>query len=134
VDWVQPFFDTAATWWGRPEIRDVDRERAAAIERFCGPGPKRVLELGAGGGATAAATADCGHRVTAVELSPVRAGFARALAVNREVKVVEGDFSTVDLDGRFDWRTGTASVLEPTPTSAASCAGSPPPGWRRAAA
>lgn len=99
---MKGFFDTAAMWWGKPEIRDVDRERAAAIARLCGDGPKRVLELGAGGGATAAATADLGHRVTAVELSPVRAGFARELAAGREVDVVEGDFFTVELDGRFD--------------------------------
>ena len=101
-DWVKPFFDTAATWWRRPEIRDIDRDRAAAIERLCGAGPKRVLELGAGGGATAAASADLGHNVTAVELSPVRAAFARELAEGRDVTVVEGDLYTVELDGTFD--------------------------------
>ncbi len=66
------------------------------------PGRKRVLELGAGGGATAAATADLGHAVTAIGLSPVRAAFAREFARDREVTVVEGDFSTVALEGRFD--------------------------------
>lgn len=102
MDWVRPFFDTAATWWGRPEIRETDRDRAAAIERLCGAGPKRVLELGAGGGGTAAATADLGHSVTAVELSPVRAAFARGFAEGRDVRVIEGDFYAVELDGRFD--------------------------------
>ncbi len=100
--WARSFFDTAATWWGRPVVRDIDRARAAGIEAMCGPGAKRVLELGAGGGATAAAAADLGHSVTAVELSPVRAAYARELAADRDVTVVEGDFYTVELDGAFD--------------------------------
>jgi hypothetical protein len=47
--------------------------------------------------------ADLGHTVVAVELSPVRAVFARELAVGRpRVTVFEGDFYTASLPGPFD--------------------------------
>ena len=75
------------------------------MARLRGPGPKRILELGAGPGATAAAFADAGHTVVAVELSPQRAAFAHALAQSPRagsLTVLEADFYTVALDGPFD--------------------------------
>lgn len=51
------------------------RARAAEIERFCGPGRKRILELGAGAGGTAAAMADLGHEVVAIEVQSRARGF-----------------------------------------------------------
>jgi SAM-dependent methyltransferase len=82
------------------------------IERLCGDGSKKILDLGTGPGATAAALADVGHNVTAVELSPTRAEYARELArISRAGSLVvsEDDFYTVDLKERFDvvccWET-----------------------------
>jgi SAM-dependent methyltransferase len=68
--------------------------------------------LGAGPGATAAALADAGHNVTAVELSSIRAEYARELTkVSRQgtLAVLEDDFYTMELKERFDvvccWET-----------------------------
>lgn len=103
VDWVQHFYSTRSRWFGPTGIFPEHRARAADLERLCGPGPKHVLELGAGSGGTAAAMADLGHTVVALELSPVRAAFARELAVSRpRVTVVEGDFHTATVPGPFD--------------------------------
>jgi SAM-dependent methyltransferase len=99
------YYDRTGEWWGTLTISEQDRQQAADIERLSGPGIKRILELGAGFGGTASATADLGHWVVAVEQSPVRAQYARALA--REPRrgaltVLEADFYTVELDARFD--------------------------------
>jgi SAM-dependent methyltransferase len=64
-----------------------------------------MLELGAGTGGTAATMADWGHRIVAVEFAPPRASYAQALAQaprKGSLTVLEADFYTVALDGRFD--------------------------------
>ncbi|WP_139984423.1 methyltransferase domain-containing protein [Nocardioides litoris] len=101
-DWVARFFDAKALAHGPSGVLDHHRERAAAVERFGGLGRGRVLELGAGAGGSAAATADLGHDVVAVELSPRRAAYARALAEARpRLQVVEADFLSWSGDGEF---------------------------------
>lgn len=103
MDWIEPFYTTRSRWFGPTGIFAEHRARAADVERLCGPGAKRILELGAGGGGTAAAMVDLGYTVVAVELSPVRAQFARDLAKSRpNLTVLEADFYSVDLQGRFD--------------------------------
>ena len=99
--WVASFFDTATSWWSAPQVDEDDHTRVADLERLCGPGPHRILDLGAGAGTTARALTDAGHEVTALELSPVRANLARVLATGTRMEVVEGDFFTVDLVGRY---------------------------------
>jgi SAM-dependent methyltransferase len=111
--WVKDFYNTANDWWGTdPQGAPVHQQRVKMIERLCGAGNKRILELGAGSGQSAAALADAGHQVTAVELSSARAGFARQLAAEPRlgsIQVVEGDFYTVQMDGQYDvicaWET-----------------------------
>ena len=102
--WTGEFFcSTRSRWFGPTGIFEEHRVRAADIERLCGPGWKRILELGAGSGGTAAAMADLGHTVAAVELSSVRAVHARDLAKSRpNATVLEADFYVVNLQGRFD--------------------------------
>jgi SAM-dependent methyltransferase len=82
------------------------------VERLCGAGSKKILELGAGTGMTAVAMADVGHHVVAVELSPTCAGLARQLAkIPRKgfLTILEDDFYTMELKERFDvvccWET-----------------------------
>jgi SAM-dependent methyltransferase len=108
LDWVKDFYTQAGIWWG-PDTDDPaeDETRAATVERLVGgePGPKRILELGAGAGRTAAALADRGHTVVAVELSPLRAQQARELLETRQkgsLAILEADFYTVELEERFD--------------------------------
>ena len=105
-DWTKDFYDRAAIWWGSdPQAEGVHAARTQTIERLCGAGAKRILELGAGPGATAATLADLGHTVVAIELSPLRAQYARELAkIPRQgsLTILEADFYTVDLNARFD--------------------------------
>ena len=112
-DWIKDFYDQAAVWWGPdPQAEGVHAARGKTIERLCGAGTKRILELGAGPGATAAALAELGHAVVAVELSSKRAQYARELAkIPRagSLTVLGADFYTVELNARFDvvcvWET-----------------------------
>src|SRR5437016_2777968 len=83
MDWARNFYSTRSEWFGPTGIFPEHRARALDIARLCGRGSKRVLELGAGAGGTAAAMADLGYTVVAIEFSPVRAAFARDLAGGR---------------------------------------------------
>lgn len=101
---VVDYYDVTATWFANTRISERDRERARIIDEITG-GPHRVLELGAGFGGAAAATADLGHEVVALERSPCRASFAqRHLWAQRPgvLHVVEGDFRDVELPGSFN--------------------------------
>jgi SAM-dependent methyltransferase len=112
-EWIKDFYDQAGIWWGAdPQAPAVHKTRVETIERLCGAGSKTILDLGTGPGATAAALADAGHNVTAVELSPARADYARKLARISHagsLLVLEDDFYTVKLQERFDvvccWET-----------------------------
>ncbi|MBN1813736.1 MAG: class I SAM-dependent methyltransferase [Anaerolineae bacterium] len=107
--WVRDFYTQAGIWWG-PNVQDEEDpdahvKRAGTVECLCGVGTKRILELGAGSGRTAAAMADLGHTVVAVELNPTDVRYARdLLKVPRKgsLTVLEGDYYDVALDGGFD--------------------------------
>lgn len=103
-DWVGRFYDRKSLAAGPSGVLDHHRERAASISRFGGVARGRVLELGAGAGGSAVASAELGYDVVAVELSAVRAGFARELVTETGVgvSVVEDDFMAAEIRGRFD--------------------------------
>lgn len=100
--WVAAFYDRKSQTTGPSGVLDHHRERASTLAALVPEG--RVLELGCGAGGAAAAAAQRGLEVTAVELSPVRAGFARALAASHDVavEVLESDFMTLSLPRHFD--------------------------------
>lgn len=104
--WVKDFYTQAGKWWGADAgVPGLDQASVQIVERLCGPEAKRILELGAGAGDTAAALADRGHNVTAVELSPVYARHAHQLAAvphQGTLTVLEADFYTINLDRCFD--------------------------------
>ena len=105
MDWIEPFYTKRSEWMGPTGIFASHRARAASIERYSGPGKKRILELGAGAGGTAAAMADLGHSVIAVELSPLRASFARELARQSrqgQLTIIEGDYYELNFPEPFD--------------------------------
>ena len=105
MDWIEPFYTKRSEWMGPTGIFDHHRARAASLEHYSGAGKKRILELGAGAGGTAAAMADLGHSVIAVELSPLRAAFARELAQEPRkgsLTVIEGDYYALDFPEQFD--------------------------------
>jgi SAM-dependent methyltransferase len=98
------YYDRTALWWGTTQVTARDRHRAACVDRIPG-GPHRVLELGAGYGGSAAATADLGHTVVAVERSSRRAWLARRHEQRRrdgDLTILEADFLTISLTGTFD--------------------------------
>ena len=112
TQWIKDFYTQAGTWWGDdPQEAGVHPARVKTVERLCGQGSQRILELGAGTGVTAAALADAGHQVLAVELSS-RAEIARELAkIPRKgsLAVLQSDFYTLELHECFDvvccWET-----------------------------
>lgn len=103
--WVKPYYTRAGEYWGPTGIDEVHLERVATLARLCGPGPHRVLELGAGTGEAAAAMADAGHSFIALDFSPTRASNIDLLAKDKrkgELTAVEAEFYEVDLRGEFD--------------------------------
>jgi SAM-dependent methyltransferase len=108
MEWVEAFYRRQYGWIADQYLGDVDehhRDLAATLARLAGPPPRRVLELGAGGGQNAAAAADLGFDVVAVDLLAIAAEHARRLAAQPRpgtFSVVEGDFYEVDVDGNFD--------------------------------
>jgi SAM-dependent methyltransferase len=105
-DWVEDFYTQAGIWWGNdPQEEGTHASRAGIIERLCGAGKKRILDLGAGPGRTAAHLANLGHDVVAVELNPTDAEYARPLLPVERAGTLEyfqADFYTVELIGKFD--------------------------------
>jgi SAM-dependent methyltransferase len=107
MNWVFDFYQRQDEWSDAysGDIGETDHERAATIARHISAGTHRVLELGAGGGQTAAATAAAGHHVTAVEIVPSAATHAQQLAeqdYSGSLRVVNASFYDVELTGRFD--------------------------------
>lgn len=106
MDWVEGFYSRTGRWWGTAEARITDRDhhRVSLLRQHCGGKPKRVLELGAGYGTTAVATARDGHHVTAVDISD-RLDYGAGLTDDTApgaLTVVRDDFYRVRLDGLFD--------------------------------
>lgn len=107
MDWALEFYTKQNQWSGVYEeaINEGHRLKASWIAEFTGPGKKRILELGAGGGQVAAAMADLGHDVIAVEQAPTLCAHAQTLAdVPRAGKltIVQASFYEVTLHGLFD--------------------------------
>ncbi len=107
MDWALEFYTKQNQWSGVYEeaSNEGHRLKAAWIEELVGSDQKRILELGAGGGQVAAAMAELGHEVVAVEQAPTLAAHIQKLAATLPVgqlTVVQGDFYSVAVTGPFD--------------------------------
>jgi SAM-dependent methyltransferase len=107
ASWVRDFYAKQDEWAdvSRDPITDMHRRNADLVQRLAGGRVGRVLELGAGGGQNAAALADLGYSVTAVELVPSVAQNALELAAEPrqgQLRVMVGDFYEVELPDRYD--------------------------------
>jgi SAM-dependent methyltransferase len=107
MDWVEAFYARQFDLMDGPGMWDIQpthREIALSV-RTLAPPPARVLELGAGGGQVAAALADLGYIVVAIELVPEAAARAQDLAaVGRggTLTVLRGNLYEIEPGGRFE--------------------------------
>ena len=104
---VKQFYAKQNEWAGvySGDVTEAHRKNAAIVHRLAGGRIGRLLDLGAGGGQNAAAAADLGYSVVAVELVPSVIGHARELASQPrkgQLEVIEGDFYEVELPTPFD--------------------------------
>lgn len=107
MDWVYKFYLNQNKWTGlyRGGVEDNHRENAELVRKFAREKQREVLELGAGGGQNAAALAELGYSVTAVELIPELAEIARKFtrcSPSGKIEVIQGDFYEVDFKRKFD--------------------------------
>ena len=110
MEWVADFYRKQYEWadW-RNRWADFDPARGdphvAAVDRLAGEGSKRILELGAGTGSTAASLAHAGNDVVAVELQPMLVDYIHELARDVDggsLSAIAGDFYEVEPGGPFD--------------------------------
>lgn len=109
MDWAKDFYTKQFQWYSTGikddwSIADVDRRRAEAVERLAGSGIKMVLELGCGGGWTAAAIAGNGNTVVAVDIVDDVTEYARCVSeiCDGRMTVIHGDFYEIELAEKFD--------------------------------
>lgn len=108
MDWVKEFYSKQNEWFAiyLGKIDESHHKRAWLVQEMGRLKTRsKILELGAGGGQTAAAMANLGHDVTMIELLPDSAKNAVQLASdlkNGSLEVIEGDFYDVHLNGKFD--------------------------------
>jgi SAM-dependent methyltransferase len=107
MEWVKPFYSKQHEWasvYGG-DVTETHRKNAAIVHRLAGGRIGRLLELGAGGGQNAAAVADLGYSVVAIELVPSGVKNAQKLASQPrkgQLRVIEGDFYKVEFPDPFD--------------------------------
>jgi SAM-dependent methyltransferase len=108
MDWVKTFYSKQNEWFG-VYLGPVDaphHRRAFLIEEMGQlEQPAKILELGAGGGQTAAALANLGHEVTMIELLEESVECALELANQiwkGSIHPIQGDFYEYDFEPEFD--------------------------------
>jgi SAM-dependent methyltransferase len=108
MDWVKEFYSKQNEWFGiyLGKIEESHHKRAWLVQEFANLSTAvNILELGAGGGQTAAAIANLGHKVTMVELLVESADCARNFAAqvkNGSLEVIQGDFYETEFNPVFD--------------------------------
>ena len=108
MEWARDYYDLQSRTFARGSITDQHRAIAQRLHGWCGelPACRRVLELGAGAGGTAAALADLGHDVWAIEFNASDAALARAIARETQpgsLTIIEDDFYDAAIDTDFDF-------------------------------
>lgn len=100
---TRAFWDSLYTRFARNEPGPVNRYLISEVERLS---PGTALDLGCADGADALWLAERGWRVTAVDVSPVALGRARAFAIQRglddRIAFLQHDLATSFPEGEFD--------------------------------
>lgn len=107
MEWVKQFYLKQHEWAGvyDGDVAKIHRKNAAIVQDLAGGRIGRLLELGAGGGQNAAAAANLGYSVVAIELVPSGVKNAQKLASQPregQLRVIEGDFYEVEFPDPFD--------------------------------
>ncbi len=102
-EWIKSFYDAAANWWGESWYEGENLEnRLDIVRKYASKKEKRILELAAGTGETAAYFCDHGYTVVAVDISHLNFELMSIFQKNQpNLQVVEGDFLKVDIKERF---------------------------------
>ena len=109
MDWVEEFYSKQQSWSNgyTSEITNTDKQKVNILKKLVGKPPRKILELGAGGGQFAVAAANQGYEVTAIELIDTGIKHMKSLVEKREnlkgnLNIIKGDFYEVDLAINFD--------------------------------
>lgn len=103
IAWISSFYDAAAGWWGESWYEGEGLEhRLEIVKRYANITEKRILELAAGTGETAAFLCDHGYTVVAVDIShnnfELMSNFQKK---QPNLQMREGDILEVDIQERF---------------------------------
>lgn len=110
MNWVKDFNDRQFSWskeQTNANLALLNDYLVDKMERFIDDSaPKKLLELGGGGGQFAVAASPKGYEVTVIELAPAAVEHIYQLAkkhnVSDNLQVIRGDFYQVELDEQFD--------------------------------
>ena len=107
MDRVRSFYEKQHLWANvyAGDVEDYHRDKARSVNLPEREPPYNILELGCGGGQVAAALADLGHFVVAVDINPEAVRNPRLLAESRpyaNITLVEEDFYSFTPEDRFD--------------------------------
>jgi len=109
MDWINEFYFNQQKWSTSytSEITNKDKQKVKLLSEYIGKPPKKILELGAGGGQFAVAAANSGYDVTAIELIDIGIKHMKKLAKKRDktkghIHIIKGNFYEVDLAEDFD--------------------------------
>lgn len=109
MDCVATFYarqdELSGAYTGANHPQQQDRERAELVTAHLGSPSGAILEIGAGGGLSALATAQRGHDVIAIELVAHAAAHARRLipgGAPGTLRIIEGSFYSIELPEQFD--------------------------------
>jgi SAM-dependent methyltransferase len=104
--WVKEFYSKQNSWFGAylGPIEAAHHSRAALVNEMTDPHPKKILELGAGGGQTAFALAQLGHELTTIELLEESVAHQASLEQFYQygIQMLQGDFYNISLEQTFD--------------------------------
>ena len=102
------YADLGARWYEARDtpialLRAEARHRNPWLAEQLGPGCKRILDIGCGGGLLANDLAARGHRVAGLDMTPENLAIARARDVTQSVAYYRGDaYALPFADGSFD--------------------------------
>ena len=103
TEWIKSFYDAAVEWWGESWYDGENlKSRLDVVKKYASETDKRILELAAGTGETAAYFCDNGYLILAVDINHKNIEIITILQKERpNLRVTEGDFLKIHINERF---------------------------------